>query len=123
MLSRQMIELQAQLSQQIKKTSQTEKEKTHATTLAGEEQVIHRAAEKAARAAEKNASAAEGPAEAALAKADTLRKAANAQRKAGSCVKRSETGVSFCGRHPSTATVSTPGAGGIAEPRGEENGP
>ncbi len=77
-------ELQAQLSQQIKKTAQAEKEKLRAMTLAGKEQVFCRAAEKAARAAEKGASAAERRAEAAVAKADTLRKAIDAERKAAS---------------------------------------
>ena len=47
MLSKQMTELQAQLAQQVKKTAQAEKDKTRAITLAGQEQGIRRAAEKA----------------------------------------------------------------------------
>ncbi len=51
-VNKAMRELQAQLSQQIKKTAQAEKEKLRAMTLAGKEQVFRRAAEKAARAAD-----------------------------------------------------------------------
>ncbi len=118
MLSKQMTGLQAQLAQQVKKTAQAEKDKMSAMTLAGQEQGIRRAAEKAAKAAERAARTAERRAEAAVAKTDTVRKAADAQRQAA--IRARPACFSFGGRHPS---IATPGAGGVAKPRGEEDGP
>jgi hypothetical protein len=79
--------LSRQLSQQIMETHQSDKEKTRALTLAGEQGQIRTAAEQAASAARKAAEAAERRCRAAVAKADTLRKSNDALRKMVSRVK------------------------------------